>query len=222
MKKWLLAILFVFVFMGGFVLPLMGSLFESTPAIDSFSNPELSIYVKSDADREAVSNKYVPGELLVKFREGTDEGKVVGLRNGLGAKAVGLGVLSKVERWSVSNSRTVEEWAALLQNNPLVEYAEPNYYAFSSMVPNDPGFGLQWHLDNSVYGGLNAKNAWDMETGDSSVIVAVVDTGVAYQDYVAPSNWHISTYNAYSGNSWWCGVSTAPYSWTELYGTDRP
>jgi subtilisin family serine protease len=204
------------------VLPLMGFLFEPSPPKNSMSKSQLPIYVKSDVVRADVGSGYVPGELLVKFREGIDEGKVTGLRNGLGAKALGLGVSSKVERWSVSNLRTVEEWAALLQRNPLVEYAEPNYYAFSSMVPNDPGFGVQWNLDNSVYGGIHAKTAWDLETGDANVVVAVVDTGVAYQDYVAPSYWHISTYKAYSGSSWWCGVSTAPSSWTELYGTSNP
>ncbi len=220
--KLLIVLLVLAMLLATLVLPLMGFLFESSPANSSLPAAQLPIYVKSDVVRLDVGSGFVPGEVLVKFREGIDEGQVAGLRNGLGAKAVGLGVLSKVERWSVSNSRTVEEWVALLQRDPLVEFAEPNYYAYSSMVPNDPGFGLQWNLDNVVYGGIHAKTAWDLETGDSSVVVAVVDTGVAYQDYVAPSNWHISTYNAYSGSSWWCGVSTAPSSWTALYGTITP
>jgi subtilisin family serine protease len=220
-KKRLLAILFVFVFMGGFVLPLMGSLFESTPAIDSSSTPELPIYVKSEVDREEVANKYVPGELLVKFSEGVFESDVANLRKGVGAKTVGSGVLTQVKRWNMPTSRTVEEWAALLQKNPLVEFAEPNYYYRSTYVPNDPGYGYQWHLDNPVYGGIGTEEAWDLARGAAGVVVAVVDTGVAYEDYVAPSYWHISTYNAYSGSgsSWWCGVSSAPSSWTDLYGS---
>jgi subtilisin family serine protease len=56
-----------------------------------------------------------------------------------------------------------------------------------------------------------------MVTGSPRVVVAVVDTGVAYEDNVAPSYWHIDTYNAHSGHSWWCGVSSAPYSWIVLY-----
>jgi subtilisin family serine protease len=49
----------------------------------------------------------------------------------------------------------------------------------------------------------------------------VVDSGVAYEDNVGPGYWHLDTYNAYggSGYSWWCGVSTAPSSWTDLYGS---
>jgi serine protease len=87
------------------------------------------------------------------------------------------------------------------------------------MVPDDLGYPLQWHFNNSVYGGINMEAAWDMVTGRSSVVVAVVDTGVAYEDNAAPSYWHIDTYQAYSGHSWWCGVSSAPYSWTGLYGS---
>ncbi len=58
-----------------------------------------------------------------------------------------------------------------------VLYAEPNYIAHTMMVPNDPYYGLQWHLDNSVYGGIHTEEAWDISTG-SGVTVAVVDTGI--------------------------------------------
>ena len=64
-----------------------------------------------------------------------------------------------------------------------VEYAEPNYIAYALTVPNDPYYKYQWHLDNSVYGGIQMEEAWDISKGSSSVIVAVVDTGVAYENY---------------------------------------
>ena len=129
-------------------LPLMGFLFEPSTPKNSLPGAQLPIYVKSDVDRVEVGDRYVPGELLVKFREGVVEGEVVGLRNAFGAKALGFGVLSKINRWSMPVSRTVEEWAALLEKNPLVEFAEPNYYYQSSFVPNDPIYGYQWHLDD--------------------------------------------------------------------------
>jgi subtilisin family serine protease len=213
--KLLIVLLVLAMLFAALVLPLMGFLFESLPANSSLSAAQLPIYVESDVVRADVGSGFVPGELLVKFREGIDDGKVAGLRNGLGSKALGLGVSSKVERWSVSNSRTVEEWATLLQKNPLVEFAEPNYYYRSMYVPNDPGYAYQWHLDNPVYGGIGTEEAWDLTRGALGVVVAVVDTGVAY---ASPSYWHISTYNAYSGSSWWCGVSSSPSVWTDIYG----
>lgn len=59
-----------------------------------------------------------------------------------------------------------------------IEYAEPNYIAYTSMIPNDPYYSYQWHLNN----GINVEKAWDISTG-SGVIVAVLDTGIAYENY---------------------------------------
>jgi len=64
-----------------------------------------------------------------------------------------------------------------------VIYAEPNYIAYTQMVPNDPYYKYQWHFDNPVYGGIQMEKAWDISTGNPSVIVAIVDTGIAYEDY---------------------------------------
>lgn len=58
-----------------------------------------------------------------------------------------------------------------------VEYAEPNYIAYALIVPNDPYYKYQWHLDNSVYGGIQTEEAWDISTG-SGVEVAIIDTGI--------------------------------------------
>ncbi|PJB98906.1 MAG: peptidase S8, partial [Candidatus Nealsonbacteria bacterium CG_4_9_14_0_8_um_filter_36_17] len=64
-----------------------------------------------------------------------------------------------------------------------VVYAEPNYIAYTQMVPNDPYYKYQWHLDNPEYGGIQMEKAWDISTGSPEVIVAVVDTGIAHEDY---------------------------------------
>ncbi|MEW8278420.1 MAG: S8 family peptidase [Candidatus Thiodiazotropha sp.] len=54
-----------------------------------------------------------------------------------------------------------------------VAYAEPNYIVRPSLTPNDTHYNLQWH-----YPQINLPQAWDITTGDNSVIVAVIDTGV--------------------------------------------
>ena len=41
--------------------------------------------------------------------------------------------------------------------------------------PSDPSFSVQWHLDK-----IMAPDAWDTAQGDSSFVVAVVDSGVDY------------------------------------------
>ena len=60
-----------------------------------------------------------------------------------------------------------------LAGDGAVRYAEPNLIRRPHKVPDDPLYGYQWH-----YPTINLPLAWDLTTGDASVIVAVVDTGV--------------------------------------------
>jgi serine protease len=73
--------------------------------------------------------------------------------------------------------------AADFNGHPCVEYAELNYRVQLFLEPNDPYFGYQWNLYNPVHGGIQMEAAWDIETGDPNVIIAVLDSGVAYEDY---------------------------------------
>ncbi|MGH2984883.1 MAG: S8 family serine peptidase [Solirubrobacterales bacterium] len=126
---------------------------------------------------------YVPGELLVRFDGGRE--RLVELPQGV---AVG-------------------DAARALRSNPTVAYANPNYLAHASSVPNDPGLGTapgdwrrtQWNflpcgslcgrsatpLPFEARGGINAIDAWDIlklrgHAGAKGAVVAVLDTGVAY------------------------------------------
>lgn len=69
-----------------------------------------------------------------------------------------------------------------LKNNPLVEYAEPNYTITSSGFDSD--FSKQWGLNNTgqdsgVSGmDINVLDAWDTTKGDPDVAVAVIDSGI--------------------------------------------
>ncbi len=47
-------------------------------------------------------------------------------------------------------------------------------------TPNDPNFADQWHLNQSNDADIDAPEAWDIETGSPSIIVADLDTGVRY------------------------------------------
>ena len=74
-----------------------------------------------------------------------------------------------------------------LKNNPNVEYVERDHYlSIHRTIPNDPDFESQWGLENvgQMLGtddaDIDAPEAWDIETGSSDVIVAVIDTGVDY------------------------------------------
>ena len=61
---------------------------------------------------------------------------------------------------------------------PEVEFAEIDAPLRAHFTPNDQQFALQWHLKM-----LGAERTWDIQKGDPSVAVAVLDTGVAYEDF---------------------------------------
>jgi serine protease len=93
----------------------------------------------------------------------------------------------------VAEGSTVAATAARLRRRPGVLSATPNYIARASFIPNDPGSSgqpggwveLQWNFAGPF--GVNAPGAWDNversgRRGGSGVVVAVLDTGVAYSD----------------------------------------
>lgn len=69
-----------------------------------------------------------------------------------------------------------EKLLKALRQRKDVEYAEVDQVAQAFGTANDPYFtsGQEWHLAK-----IQATSAWDVTTGSSNVIVAVVDTGVA-------------------------------------------
>lgn len=77
--------------------------------------------------------------------------------------------------------------AARLSRLPGVALAEPDGKATGgSTTPSDPRFSAQWSLyNNGTFNGtarsgsdIQARDAWDIETGDGSVIIAITDTGI--------------------------------------------
>ncbi len=95
----------------------------------------------------------------------------------------------------IRDGSSVRAKAAELRRRSGVRSAEPNWIAHASFVPDDPGRtsapggwqDLQWNFLDSP-SGVNAPAAWDNliaagHPGGAGVVVAVVDSGVAYRDY---------------------------------------
>jgi serine protease len=68
--------------------------------------------------------------------------------------------------------------AALLDGAPGVRYAQPRYRVYPDARPNDPLYAEQWNFPL-----IDLERAWDINPGAAqSIIVAVVDTGIAHRD----------------------------------------
>ncbi|PID59075.1 peptidase S8 [candidate division KSB3 bacterium] len=65
----------------------------------------------------------------------------------------------------------------VLTDLDAVEYAEPNYLYQTYLTPDDPRYYEQWNMQM-----IDMEDAWEEADGHGA-IVAVIDTGVAYEDY---------------------------------------
>ncbi|SFA43785.1 thermitase Serine peptidase. MEROPS family S08A [Parageobacillus thermantarcticus] len=120
--------------------------------------------------------EYVQGEVIVQFKEQVSAAEKTKVLKGVGATAVSDNdrVKSKFHVLKVGN---VETAVKALNNNPLVEYAEPNYLFKATWTPNDTYYqGYQYGPQNTY-----TDYAWDVTKGSSSQEIAVIDTGVDYK-----------------------------------------
>jgi len=116
-------------------------------------------------------------EIIVKFRDDAPVSAST-LHRALGAATTAHSGRGRFDVVRVPPGKTVEALIQDYLSSGLVEYAEPNYPVTIAWEPDDELYPLQWHFDQ-----VNAAAAWDIERGGSSdIIVAVIDTGVAYED----------------------------------------
>lgn len=140
-----------------------------------------------NANAQTQEAEFVPGEILVKFKETVQTAQIqstfsnAGLEQREYISAIGL------YRCSISDRGEVNAAVRACQTDANVEYAEPNYiYRTSSArpmvanVPDDPRFSELWGMQNSNDADIDADEAWDVQTGSKEVLIGVIDTGVDY------------------------------------------
>lgn len=137
-----------------FTIALVAALSSSAASLKGAPPEMIQILIKPKASMsEAALNA------ILTFRGASQKGSV---------PAIGVRIIEVP-------AAAAEHLLAALQRNADVEYAEPDYTAEALGTANDPYFtqGSQWHLAK-----IQAPAAWDVTTGDSNIVVAVVDSGV--------------------------------------------
>jgi subtilisin family serine protease len=131
---------------------------------------------------------YVPGELLVKFKPGIFPGDHMQLNQRIHIQKTRSMDHGRIHLFKLAPGLDIEQARQMVAKHPDVAYAEPNYILSAQTWEGDPGFDLQWALNNrgqivSGYVGtpgsdVEALNAWPITAGSSQVVVAVVDSGI--------------------------------------------
>jgi subtilisin family serine protease len=145
------------------------------------------------------STEYVQDEVLVRFNPEARKDDAVmpdiaaAVHSKVGATAIEeFKWVPGLQLVKLPKGVTVPDAVALYRQNPTILYAEPNYIRHEDTIPNDPYFSALWGLHNTgqVVRGergtpgadVKAPEAWDNTTGSSDVVVAVLDTGVDYNE----------------------------------------
>ena len=119
--------------------------------------------------KEAAAN-----EVLVKFRAPVTPEEISQVQIGENVNNTELLGSAGVVRFH-SKSKNVVTLIRDLSARANVEYAEPNYIVHAILTPNDPSSGNLWGLNK-----ISAPSAWDISTGSTANVAAVIDTGIDY------------------------------------------
>ena len=131
--------------------------------------------------------KYVKGKVSVKLKDGVSAKSALRAIQPLVGRAIqefdelGWGFFELPSSASVLS--TVEQ----LEELPDIQAAHPVSVGTVGLSPNDNSFANQWALTNTssntgtADADIDADLAWDLTTGSSDVVIAVLDTGIPMQ-----------------------------------------
>ena len=73
------------------------------------------------------SHNYVPGEILIKFKDGTDVQSIKAIQKIISLRTIKVVPKLNIYRMKIQNGSSVEEVIKRLKGFREVEYSEPNY-----------------------------------------------------------------------------------------------
>jgi len=134
------------------------------------------------AQSQVQAPTYRPDEVILRYRDDVDEfKKEMGRFRISGQRKKEFRTIRGLEVIKLGRNVSVTDAIDLCNQDPDVLYCEPNYFLHTTAAPkitatpNDPSFGSLWGLTK-----INAPSAWNITTGRSDVVVAVLDTGIDY------------------------------------------
>jgi serine protease len=141
----------------------------------------------------AAAAPYRSDEVIVRYAEGTSQSQANSALHRTGT-AAGETAGPGAQVLQIRDGQSVHDTVRELGHQAGVSYAVPNYVAHAAgLVPDDPGRGrtpggwqgVQWNFLAAV--GIDAPDAWTNAAalgapGGRGVTVAVLDTGVAYEN----------------------------------------
>ena len=141
--------------------------------------------------------KFEPGKLIVKLKDGATQQDLEELNRRNGARTekeeLAPNLVPGLNRVSLPPGLAVRDAVGRYKASGDVEYAEPDFIHYADQTataPQDPYYkdGTLWGLNNTgqnsgtIDADVDEPEAWKVTTGgDPGVVVAVIDSGVDYK-----------------------------------------
>ncbi|HYR55429.1 MAG TPA: S8 family serine peptidase [Myxococcaceae bacterium] len=157
-------------------LRIQAVLFAGALSIAACSRTDLGATKDASSDDPGAR---VPGAIVVDFKDGTTKAEFDAWEKEWGIDLEFNSIEGPEDGVTIAvGVQDVEGVLAKIRAHPAVEAAEPlKTYEKTDFVPNDPDFSKQWNLQQ-----IRMPQAWESSRGKGA-IVAVLDTGIAYEDY---------------------------------------
>ena len=134
------------------------------------------VYIHEDSGLEMIPT----GKIVVKLKAEDDISGLAGINRRLGTR-VDRRIRGTTNQYILSaphaTARELFDLCATLERDSAIEWAEPDFLSQAvkhALRPNDPLFDPnQWYLKD-----INVPQAWDITTGSSQVIIAILDDGM--------------------------------------------
>lgn len=155
-------------------------------------------------DQSARRVEKIKGQFIVCFAENTNPGKVTG---GFGMFRLGVPSVEKIfDNVGVISVRSLapleagtsslpgrtyvvripedKDDAAFMERmaaDPHIAVIEHDIACMIAVAPNDANYWRQWYLYQANRKDVHAQEAWEVETGSDTVVIAILDTGVNFR-----------------------------------------
>lgn len=129
--------------------------------------------------------RFSPTHILVKYKSTATENDRANTRSNIHAKLLHkYSLVANLELLDVPSG--ADAAISALGNNPSVAYATKDQVVHKLTSPNDTHYPAtdstnpngQWNLNGLNTRGINAEPGWSLTTGDPSVVIADIDSGM--------------------------------------------
>lgn len=138
----------------------------------------MSGFIYLGPETKGFEEEYAEGRIIVQFEKSMPESAKVENIKAIEALRVKRFEKEGLELIKLEKTKDVKGAIEKLKKMKGIEFAEPDYIVRANYIPDDTYFYLMWGLNNTGNIDIDAPEAWDIERGENSVTVAVIDTGV--------------------------------------------